>query len=150
MAGIVLAIAGLASASPVFGATAAVVVGAGFLFEVWSVAPREHARGVWAERLAGFVGIVFGILSLLHLAPRVLAPIGIIVFGVGLAAGMGMLSRTGRIIAGVCAIALGVIALTQFDPRTFTLIGLIAVAGTLMLTGPAVTLRGHGARAPAV
>jgi hypothetical protein len=150
---IVLAILGLSGAARFFGSTAAIVVGAAFLFEVWAVTDshhREHTRGVWGERLAGWVGIVFGVLALVHLAPTALAPIGVIVFGAGLVLGMGLLSRTGRAIAGVGVIVLGIIALTRLDPRPFTMIGVIAVAGVLLLTGPAMAWRGHGVRAPAV
>jgi hypothetical protein len=152
-AGVVLAIIGLAGASRFFDAIVEIVVGAAFLFEVWTVLAtdrHEHRRGLWAERTAGWVGIVFGILALLRLAPTVLAPIAVIVFGAGLALGMGLLSRTGRIVVGCATIVLGILALIQLQPRTLTLIGLIAVSGTLLLTGPALASRRHVARAPAV
>lgn len=152
-AGVVLAIIGLAGASRFFDAIADIVVGAAFLFEVWTVVGAgrtdEHRRGVWAERVAGWVGVVLGILALLRLAPTVLAPIAVIVFGAGLALGMGMLSRTSRVVIGIAAIVLGILAIIQLDPRTLTLIALIGVSGILLLTGPAVASRRHGVHVPA-
>lgn len=151
VAGIVLAIIGLAGASRFFDAIADIVVGAAFLFEVWTVlGTGGRDRGVWAERVAGWAGVVLGILALLHLAPTVLAPIAVIVFGAGLVLGMGLLSRSARVVVGACAIVLGILALIQLDPRTLTNIGVIAVASILLLTGPAFARRGHGIHAPAV
>ncbi len=151
VAGIVLAIIGLAGASRFFDAIADIVVGAAFLFEVWTLMARgQHERGLWAERVAGWAGVVLGILALLHLAPTVLAPIAVIVFVAGLIFGMGLLSRAARVVVGVCAVVLGILALIQLDPRTLTLIGLIAVAGILLLTGPALVRSRRGAHAPAL
>lgn len=151
VAGIVLAIIGLAGASRFFDAIADIVVGAAFLFETWTVlAAGRSERGLWAQRIAGWAGVVLGILALLRLAPTVLAPIAVIIFGAGLVLGMGLLSRAARVVVGLCAIVLGILALIQLDPRTLTNIALIAVAGILLLTGPAMAWRGHGVRAPAM
>ena len=151
--GVALAIIGLAGAAPRFLDTIAVIVlGATFLFERWTVTARVHS-GTWdevhadralaAESIAGWAGVVLGILSLLRLAPTVLAPIALIVFGGGLLFGMALGSRTARFIVGLCAVALGILALLRLDPRTLTLIGLIAVGGVLLLTGPLVVMRRH-------
>ncbi|HEX8791865.1 MAG TPA: hypothetical protein VF765_13015 [Polyangiaceae bacterium] len=154
VAGIVLAIIGLAGASRFFDAIADIVVGAAFLFEVWTLTARGHDdRGMWAERAAGWTGVVLGILALLGLAPTVFAPISVIVFGAGLIFGVGLLSRAARVVAGLCAVVLGILALLQLDPRTLTNIAVIAVAGILLVTGPAVARSTHGMRgmrAPAI
>jgi hypothetical protein len=153
-AAIVLAIIGLAGGPRFFDAIAGIVLGTAFLFEVWTVLGgahgASHERGLTAERVAGWVGVVLGILALLRLAPTFLAPIAVIVFGFGLALGMGMLSRAARITVGVCAIVLGILALLRLDPRTLTNISVIAVGAVLMFTGPAMAWRGRRMHAPAV
>lgn len=154
VAAIVLAIIGLAGGARFFDAIATIVVGATFIFETWTVLGaargKEHERGIWAERTAGWVGVVLGILALLRLAPTFLAPISLIVFGFGLSTGMGMASRSGRVLVGLAAIVLGVLGLLRLDPRTLTLIGLIGVSAMLLLSGPAAAWREHrGVHAPA-
>jgi hypothetical protein len=149
----VLAIIGLAGASRNFDAIADILVGAAFLFAAWSLMAREehergvHERGLWEGRIAGVAGIVLGILALLHLAPDVLAPVAVIVFGGALVLGRGV-GRMGRIIVGVGATVLGILALLHLDPRTLTLIALIAVAGILLLSSP-IERSAHRARAAA-
>jgi hypothetical protein len=157
--GVALAIIGLAGAAPLRVATIAVIVlGATFLFERWT-ATAHMQEGTWteahadralaAESIAGWAGVVLGILSLLRLAPNVLVPIAVILFGGGLILGMALGSRTARVIVGVCAVALGILALVQLYPRTLTLIGLLAVGGILLFTGPFVVARRHiGTRHP--
>lgn len=149
-AGIALAIIGLAGAAPRFLDTIAVIVlGASFLFERWTattgeregiVSGAEFKRGMTFESIAGWAGVVLGILSLLRLAPTVLAPIAVIAFGAGLLLGLRMW-RGGRGVAGVAAIVLGILALVQIDPRTLTLIGLLAVGSALLLSGSAIGMR---------
>ncbi len=150
-AGIVLAIIGLAGAAPRFlDAIAVIVLGAAFLFERWTATARVHEgfwleehgdRGLAVESVAGWSGVVLGILALLRLAPMVLTPIAVIVFGVALVLGMGLASRGVRIIVGLGAICLGILALLRLDPRTLTLIGLLAVGCILLLSGPLVVAR---------
>ena len=145
LAGIVLAFIGLAGGARLFDAIASIVIGAAFLFETWTVitAPREleHRRGIWADRAAGGLGVVLGILALLRVGPTVLAPISLLVFGAGLVFGMGFASRTTRVVIGLAAIVLSILAIIQLDPRTLTLTGIIAVGTALLVTGPAAGWR---------
>jgi hypothetical protein len=114
-------------------------------------APLHHGIApMAAESIAGWGGIVLGILALLNLAPSVLLPVAVIVLGGGLLLGMGLASRPARAILGLAAIALGILALLRIDARTLTLVGLIATGSALLLTGPVVAMRMHdGARHPA-
>jgi hypothetical protein len=158
-AGVALAIIGLAGRAPrVMDSIAVIVLGAAFLFERWTATSRVHAgtlpeeradRALAAESIAGWAGVVLGILSLLRVAPTVLVPIALMVFGAGLVLGLAMGSRTARLFVGLCTVALGILALLQFAPRTLTLIGMIGVGGILLLTGPMVMARMHlGAHHP--
>jgi hypothetical protein len=153
--GLVLAIIGLAGAAPRFLDTIAIIVlGVTFLSERWSVTGGVHEgihaqgaveRGLAAESIAGWTGVVLGVLSLLRLVPTVLAPIAVILFGAGLVFGVARAWRTERVIAGLATIVLGILALVQLDPRKLTLIGLIIVGGALLFTGPVVAARIHEA-----
>jgi hypothetical protein len=152
--GIALAIIGLAGAAPrVLDTIAVIVLGATFLCERWTVAGahegfdvrRPAERALTAESIAGWAGVVLGILSLLRVAPTVLAPIAVIVFGAGLVFGVTMGWRTERVIAGVATMVLGILALIQLDPRRLTLIGLMVVGVALLFTGPMVASRLHHA-----
>ncbi len=159
---IVLAILGLAGVASAYLDTIAVIaLGVAFLCERWTVARgvdqgtlpglrREH--GLVAESVAGWAGIVLGILSLLRLVPTVLVPIAVIVFGAGMALGAGVGSRSGRVLVGCAAVVLGILALIGIDPRTLALVGLLGVGAALLLSGPVVAWRGHhhAVRQPAV
>jgi hypothetical protein len=98
IAGIVLAIIGLANVYPRFLlAAATIAVGVSFLLEGATIATRlsdlleeategrvqmaELGAGITAETLAGIVGITLGILGALDVIPTVLLPIAAIVFG---------------------------------------------------------------------
>lgn len=157
-AGVALAIIGLVGVAPRFLDTIAVIVlGVAFLLERWTVTARMHegtltgieARGLTAESVAGWTGVVLGILSLLRLVPTILAPIALIVFGAGLALGSGIGTRSGRLLVGIGAIVLGILSLIQLDPRTLTLVGLIGVGAILMLSGPAIARASRHAPHPA-
>jgi hypothetical protein len=157
--GMALAIIGLAgAASRVMDAITVIVLGAAFLFERWTmtarahegVAPMGHGESLTSEAVAGWTGVVLGILALLRLAPTVLTPIAVIVFGAGLALSAGVATRSARVLVGLGVTALGILALIRIDPRTLTLIGMLAVGAVLLMTGPAVGSRLHHAvRQPA-
>src|SRR5579884_2695589 len=124
------------------------------------VARAELGSGMTAESVAGVAGVVLGILSLLGLAPTVLSPIALIVFGGGLVLGSAAVSRmntveyygageatrrvmrelvnasaSGQVLLGIGAVVLGILALLQLDPMTLTLVGFLAVGGAVLLSG---------------
>jgi hypothetical protein len=106
LAGVVLAIIGLASNYPrwLLGA-ATIAVGISFLIEGAAIASRlaelvhestsgrvemsELGTGVTGETLAGIVGIVLGILGSLNVYPTVVLSVAAIVYGAGLILGAG-------------------------------------------------------------
>jgi hypothetical protein len=124
----------------------------------------EVGGGVAAEALAGICGITLGILALLGLAPVTLVAVANIVFGAGLLLGSGATSRLnsihttyertdnvqrlareavfvsagGQVLIGVGAIVLGILALLDVSPMLLSLIGLLAVGGSVMLSGTAI------------
>jgi hypothetical protein len=150
---IVLAIIGLAAAPRAWGSVATIALGVAFVLERWTLAERAHEggvtpgpeakRGLTAESVAGWTGIVLGILALLRLAPTFLIPISVIVYGAGLALGSGVGTRSGRVLVGCAAIVLGVLALLRVDPRTLSLIGLLGMGATLLFSGPAMAYLPH-------
>jgi hypothetical protein len=106
IAGIVLAIIGLAGVEPRWLLSAATIaVGVSFLLEGASIATRlsdlleeategrvqmaELGTGVTAETLAGAAGIALGILAALNVVPLVLLPVAAIVFGAAAVLGAG-------------------------------------------------------------
>jgi hypothetical protein len=188
-AAVVLAILGLAGAMPGYMvAIGTILLGAAFLFEGGAVAARYHkvvhemtqptehhaigselAGGMSAESLAGIVGIVFGILSLLGAVPRILEPVAMIVFGGGLLLGSAASSRLhavgfkgagesamnvmrevlnlslgGQVLVGIGAIVLGILALLGIAPLMLTLVAVLAVGASLLFSGSAVGARALG------
>jgi hypothetical protein len=126
------------------------------------------AGGVSTGFIAGATGIVLGILSLLGLYPAVLAPIAIIVFGGALVLGAGMEARlthleavhagaheiaqevtreavlvaTGtQVLVGLGIVTLGIIALSGVFPIVLTLVALLALGGSILLSGTALASR---------
>jgi hypothetical protein len=115
IAGVVLAIIGLAGTYPqwLLGA-ATIAVGISFLIEGAAIASRlaelvhestsgrvemsELGSGVTGETLAGIVGIVLGILGSLNVYPTVLLPVAAIVYGAGLILGAGANLRINELI----------------------------------------------------
>jgi hypothetical protein len=110
VAAIILAIIGLAGASPMYlAAVGVIVLGAalvmrarlrsGRLFQMLStpdetrLSQREFGGGMTAEFLSGVAGIVLGILSLVWVVPAILLPVAAIVFGGMLLIGRGTASR---------------------------------------------------------
>ena len=115
IAGVVLAIIGLAGMYPrwVLGA-AIIAVGISFLIEGAAIASRlselvhestkgrvemsELGSGVTGETLAGIVGIVLGVLGSLNVYPEILLPVAAIVYGAGLILGAGANVRINELI----------------------------------------------------
>jgi hypothetical protein len=150
LAAIVLAIIGLAGGPRFFDAIATIAIGGAFLFETWTVAASATERDIWAARLAGWAGVLLGLVVLRWLGPTVFIPIALLAFGVGLVFSTGLASGPVGLAIGSAAIALGFLAIVPLHPRMLTLIGIIAVGGVLLLTGPTTAWRLRGDATPAV
>ncbi len=115
IAGVVLAIIGLAGVYPRWLLSAATIaVGISFLIEGAAIAARlsdllhestggrvqmsELGGGVTGETLTGIVGIVLGILGALNVYPAVLLPVAAIIFGAGLIVGAGANIRINELV----------------------------------------------------
>jgi hypothetical protein len=162
LAGVVLAIVGLASDYPrwLLGA-ATIAVGISFLIEGAAIASRlsellhettagrvemgELGTGVTGETLAGIVGIVLGILGSLNVYPNVVLPIAAIVYGAGLILGAGANLRINELIvvhredtvAARQAIRQAVLATTGlqvFVGLAAVILGIVALAGSYPIT----------------
>jgi hypothetical protein len=128
----------------------------------------EFTGGVTAEFMAGAVGIVLGVLSLLNIAPMVLSGTAIVVFGGALLISSGALSRLGywemasgpssegsdtvareiadfnagaQVLTGVGAAILGILALVGNNPMVLTLVALLCLGLTLVMSGSIVGSR---------
>lgn len=167
LAVIVLSILGLLGIEPVvLMSIAAVFIGIALL-----LGPAETARypdlsageGDLSEgtrafsSLAGLVGIVLGILSLIGVAPAALLPSSAIVFGCAILLegtfgnaqsfsgspepvpmGRQYGSRAGsgvRLLCGAAAIVLGILALNGYSPAVLTLVAFLIAGCTQLLTG---------------
>jgi hypothetical protein len=150
LVGIVLAAIGLAGGPRSFDAIATMAIGAAFLFETWTVAASVSGRDIWAARLAGWAGLLLGLVVLRWLGPTVFIPIALLAFGVGLLFSTGLASGPVGLVIGSVAIALGILAIVPLHPRLLSLIGIIAVGGVLVLTGPTTAWRLRGDATPAV
>jgi hypothetical protein len=158
----VLCIIGLAGGAPLWlTAIATIILGVALLVEGGGLV-TQHRRyfsqsseavadvgRTSSESIAGIAGIVLGILSLIGLAPHVLLPVSLIVFGGGLLMGMspelrGGLSGTGHALVGCGGVVLGILALVGVYPVVLTLIGLLAVSGALLLSSIAMGARIRG------
>jgi hypothetical protein len=144
LVGIVFAAIGLAGGPRSFDAIAIIAIGAAFLFETWTVAARASERDIWAARIAGWAGVLLGIVVLRWLGPTVLMPIALLAFGVGLVFSTGLASGPVGLAIGSVAIGLGILAIVPLHPRLLTLMGIIAVGGVLVLTGPTTAWRLRG------
>jgi hypothetical protein len=164
----VLCIIGLAGGVPMWlTAIATIVLGVALLIEGGGFVARHHryfsqyggsesmsvseSSRTSAESIAGIAGIVLGVLSLIGLAPHMLMPISLIIFGGGLLMGTGMsggLSGTGHALVGCAAVVLGILALVGVTPVTLTLVGLLAVSGALFISAFASGTRFMGHHGP--
>src|SRR5262249_45281906 len=126
----------------------------------------ELGGGMGAEIIGGAAGVVLGILALVGLAPAVVLPIAVIVFGASLLLGSGatadlstlsvgprherfaQVARQATVAAsgvqaliGVSAIVLGILALVGLDPLALTLVALLVLGAGVLLSGSAVSTR---------
>ncbi|HZS83248.1 MAG TPA: hypothetical protein VFA50_10255 [Stellaceae bacterium] len=180
---IVLAILGLANVAPgQMIAIATIIVGAALLLQGANTAgeysrllltsPRgsgvgaaEFGGGVTIEFLAGGVGIVLGILSLLATDVLRLAPAALIVFGGALILSGGITARMAtmasepaaadpavqavfqqasaaaggaQVLIGLAAMILGILAYVPINAGILLLVGLLAVGAALLMTSATV------------
>jgi hypothetical protein len=127
--------------------------------------PQHELRfetGLSAEIVGGLAGIVLGILALVGVVPLALLAISAIVFGGALLFGSPTVLRVGRAepgapvsdyiaretaagaagaqaLIGVGVATLGILALVGLVPQTLVLVSVLAVGGSALLTGGALT-----------
>ncbi|KYF47762.1 hypothetical protein BE08_32050 [Sorangium cellulosum] len=126
----------------------------------------ELGGGTGAELIGGAAGVVLGILALVGIAPTVLLPVAVIVFGGALLLGGGVTADLGTIeapgaherlgemsrhasvaasglqtLVGAGAVVLGILALVGIDPVVLTLVGLLALGSAVVLSGTTVSGR---------
>lgn len=184
-AAVVLGIVGLAKVYPGYLAgVATIVVGVALWFEGAAIAARAArvfaqtrpagavgaalGDGMSAEFLGGAAGTVLGLLALLSVAPEVLVPIAVIVFGASILIGTGATTRLNAIalettvgseparevarealwastgahaLIGVGAAVLGILALVGLVPTVLSLVALLSVGAALVFSGSALTSR---------
>jgi hypothetical protein len=126
----------------------------------------ELASGMSAEFVAGVAGIALGILAIAGIYPTLLLAVATLVFGVGLLVGSASLSRLNwasepaeaiadetlraaryavsaaagaQTLVALAATVLGILALLGFAPGVLSLIALLAIGGSLLLSGGAVS-----------
>jgi hypothetical protein len=180
LAAVVLTIIGLTNVYPLYlEAVAVIVLGVGLLAEAGSLVSRFSAafsdmsanvsNGASAQFMAGVAGIVLGILSLLQIAPAVLLPVAIIVFGAGILLTCATMARlntlslqrdfsghdlsrrmTGdmvgaaggaEVLVGVAAIVLGIVGLCGWNPLVLSLVGGLCLGVAMLFSGAAVGSR---------
>lgn len=176
---IVLTILGLAGVFPGFMAAVSVIaLGVALLLEGAAVAAEydevltrmdpgalQHAElsgGMSAEMLAGGGGVVLGLLALIGVAPAVLMPVAVILFGASVAIGSGVTHRLNHlriansgasekvqhiaeeatstvagadVLIGLGALVLGILGLVGVAPMTVTLVALLSIGAVSLLTG---------------
>ena len=132
-------------------------------------AEADLGGGVGLRAIAGLSVVVLGVLGTLGLFPVVLTAVSAIVLGTALifstglaaevrwvrieisegveapmegATRVGVSATTGmQMLAGLAAIVLGIIALAGYSPLVLTLIALLAIGGSILFTGGAVSAR---------
>jgi hypothetical protein len=180
-AAIVLSILGLAGMFPLYmAAIATIAVAAALTLQGLAVStcyshlvhesggrhPVADIRtGLTAEFIAGAVGVVLGVLSLLGLDAATLTAVAVIVLGTGLLLGAGLHNRLAHfagqgfqshpmlhhmtadvvaatagaeVMVGGGAIVLGVISLVGTGSITLVLVGLLALGGSTLMTSAAM------------
>ncbi len=181
---LVLALIGLSGIAPFGMLTVAVLVmGAAFLFEGAAVSLRfssllaetskdrldraEFGLGITAEFLGGITGVVLGILSLFQIAPMVLIPSAVIVYGLTLVLSSGVTHRLNAVeiegmeestrfkriateattasallefVLGMAAVVIGICALVGLYAG-LSLVGMLVIGAAGLLTGAAITSR---------
>jgi len=163
---------------------AVLAMGAAFLLEGGSISLRftrllaeaseediekaDFGIGVTSEFLGGVTGIVLGILAILKLAPMILIPVAVLVFGATLILSSRMMVRLNSLelegftennrvrkiayeitaaaagvefLLGISAVILGIIALTGTATATLSLVAVLIVAISGFVTGAAASAR---------
>jgi hypothetical protein len=117
------------------------------------------------EAVCGLVGVVLGILALVGLAPMALLGAASIVLGAGLGLAGGATARLNEILTrepsvkgrmaydamriasgsealvGLGAVVLGILALSGISPLVLTLVSMLALGGSVFLSGSSYALR---------
>ncbi|HEX5400610.1 MAG TPA: hypothetical protein VFY06_16305 [Verrucomicrobiae bacterium] len=184
-AAIVLTILGLAKLLPAdLTAVAVIGIGISLLFEGGTVGARfsrllantsgntanysNLGGGLTAEFMAGATGIVLGLLSLLGVAPTVLPPVAVMVFGGAMLLGSGAAARLSyleitssqpqagveqvaheavsatvgaQVLTGMAAVILGILALVGISPVILTLVALLCLGTAVLINGSAISSR---------
>jgi hypothetical protein len=179
----VVAVVGLSSYLPFYMcAIATISIGVAFLAHGLSVVARwEHAArrlargpyergevigGISTEVFGGTVGLILGVLALVHVMPFVLMPVAAIVYGGSLLLGgaaqpelVELVPQTDpryrritrdaiqasggvMVLVGIAAATLGILALLGVGPVVvLTLAAMLSIGGALVLAGGALTAR---------
>ncbi|HZQ48554.1 MAG TPA: hypothetical protein VFC07_16170 [Verrucomicrobiae bacterium] len=179
IAAVVLAIIGLAGGlRNDMAAIAVIVIGASLLFEGSALAAShrrllstlegssgnsaEFGEAMSVEFLAGFAGIVLGILALLGISTWTLIATAVIVFGSSFLLNSGAIMRLhsqsasalytreqsremaketasagagGHMLIGLAAVVLGILALLNINPVVLSLVALLALGVSVLLSG---------------
>ncbi len=179
---VVLAIIALAGLIPgIFMPVSTIALGVALIFEAGTIRARSSAisrerqekelaafskwGGLSITFLAGVAGIVLGILALLSIAPMLLVPIAVIIFGAALVTDSGVRVRlsaieseradwsdTDRTVAqetasatagiqifvGLAGIVLGVLALIGIVPIILSLVSLLTIGLAILVVGSVV------------
>lgn len=122
----------------------------------------EISGGVSAELIAGVAGVILGVLALLGVAPGIMIPVAVIVFGGALLLGGGMTRRTAEIagdardrraralrqaaeasagaevLIGLAAIVLGILALFDIAVASLSLVALLVLGVGVLASGGAL------------
>ncbi len=154
MAGIALAIVGLAGVFPsTMAAIATIVLGAAILLEGGSYGASQVVRtgttemqtarsgGISADLLGGIAGIVLGILALLGVDALTLLSVALLVFGASFllssfsAAEVNPMASGGGVLIGLGAVVLGILAVVGQASLTLVLVGLLALGVHALFSG---------------
>ncbi|MCO5170145.1 MAG: hypothetical protein M9894_27745 [Planctomycetes bacterium] len=181
---VVMAVLGLANVGmPTVAFAGTIVLGAALLLQSGAFAARyreltvglhpdeetEVGGGLSAQMIGGIAGILLGVLAILGVAPAILTPVAIIVFGAALLLGGSLTLRVGEMagpaghdrtaetlrratessagaeaLIGMAAVVLGVLAVIGVAPETLVLVSLLALGAGVLLSGGA--LGGRAAR----
>ncbi len=181
----ILAIVGLAGVYPTWLINVStIVLGISFLFEGGAIVARRSAllhnttagrvqvaelgAGLTGEMFAGLAGIVLGILGLADVAPAILIPCAVIIFGAAMVIGSGanvrisdlamayrqehpLVRRVAReavfttaglqVLIGLGAITLGILALVGIVPLILSFVAVLSMGITFLLSNAAIAGR---------
>ncbi len=126
----------------------------------------DFGSSVGAEFLTGAANTVLGVLILLEIAPTILAPVAVIIFGGGLLLSTGATAGINALVeaypydrnvrlareamngavavqalVGVGACILGILALLGLQPYTLILVALLGIGGAILISATAISNR---------